>query len=208
VISEEALRSGKLEAIRQAATHVFATKGYHDATVSEIARVANVGKGTVYFYYPSKEDILLAILEFHFERMMTLIEGIEQLDAEPVEAIRIVLRDAMRRLEEDPDLFRIMEQQPLLYHERVKERFERLFGDMVDRVARLLEAGTERGVLRSFDSRAVASVLLSSAISFPLYLSVCADETGHDALRRLTDEMADLIWTGLRPTRTDPTSER
>jgi len=198
MISEEALKSGKLEAIRQAATHVFATKGYHDATVSEIARVANVGKGTVYFYYPSKEDILLAILEFHFEKMMSLIENIEQLDAGPAEAIRIVLGDAMRRLEEDPDLFRIMEQQPLLYHERVKERFEESFSLMVERTARLLQSGIDAGILRPLDTRLAASVLLNTAAAFPLYLSLYQAGEREGQLDHLAEELSNLVWSAIR----------
>ena len=68
----------KREAIRDAAVKVFAAKGYHTATVSEVAEVANVGKGTVYFYYASKEDLLLEILVYHFDQMMSVIEQIEQ----------------------------------------------------------------------------------------------------------------------------------
>jgi len=197
-ISEAARQSGKLEAIREAAIHVFAAKGYHDATISEIAAEANVGKGTVYFYYASKEDILLAILEYHFDRMITLIEQIEHFDVEPAEATRMVIRDIVRRLEEDPDLFKIMEQQPLLYHERVKERFEASFRQMVKRTERLLRAGIDAGVLRCFDTRVAASVLLNIAASFPLYLSLHDDRPQEGLLDRLADELGDLIWAALR----------
>jgi len=197
-LSEAALNSGKIEAIRRAATHVFATKGYHTATVSEIAKEAGVGKGTVYFYFASKEDVLLAILEHHFDQMVTLLERIEHLDTDPAEAARLVLRDIVRRLKEDPELFKIMEQQPLLYHERVKERFEESFRIMVDRTARLLQSGIDAGVLRSFDPQIAASVLLNTAASFPLYLSMHQDKPQDEVLDHLADEVGDLIWAALR----------
>ena len=190
--------SGKPEAIREAAIAVFAAKGYHDATVSEIAAAAGVGKGTVYFYYASKEDLLLAILEYHYEKMMALIEGIEELAVEPREAVRIVLQDAMCRLRSDPDLFRIMEQQPLLYNERVKQRFEELFRKMVERMAALLQQGVDRSILRPCDTTAAASVLLSTAISFPLYLSLYQGESKDARLSHLSEELGDLIWAALR----------
>lgn len=50
-------KQGKRELILQAARQVFAEKGYHASTSEEIARVAGVGKGTIYQYFASKKDI-------------------------------------------------------------------------------------------------------------------------------------------------------
>jgi len=130
--------------------------------------------------------------------MIAAIEQIEHLDVAPDEATRIVLRDMVGRLKDDPDLFRIMEQQPLLYHERVKERFEALFRQMVDRTAQLLQAGIDAGVLRQFDTRLAASVLLNAAASFPLYLSLQDARPEEGLLDHLADELSDLIWAALR----------
>ncbi len=49
--------------ILAAARKVFATRGFSDATVDEIAAAAGIAKGTVYLYYPSKRDIYLAALK-------------------------------------------------------------------------------------------------------------------------------------------------
>ena len=53
----------KLPAIISAALHVFAEKGYHKATITEIARKARVSEATVYEYCGSKEDLLFMIPE-------------------------------------------------------------------------------------------------------------------------------------------------
>jgi AcrR family transcriptional regulator len=45
------------------ARKVFATRGFSDATVDEIAAAAGIAKGTVYLYYSSKRDIYLAALK-------------------------------------------------------------------------------------------------------------------------------------------------
>ena len=52
--------SGILEAARK----TFAKKGFHDATVDDVAAAAGVAKGTVYLYYRSKQDVYLATLKF------------------------------------------------------------------------------------------------------------------------------------------------
>lgn len=49
--------------ILAAAHRVFAEKGFHDATIEEVARAADVAKGTVYLYYRSKKDLYRAALK-------------------------------------------------------------------------------------------------------------------------------------------------
>jgi len=53
----------KLPAIIDAALEVFAEKGFHNATIAEIARKAHVSEATVYEYCGSKEDLLFSIPE-------------------------------------------------------------------------------------------------------------------------------------------------
>ncbi len=47
--------------ILEAAVKVFATKGYHDAKVDDIVSESHTSKGAFYFYFPSKQDIFLAL---------------------------------------------------------------------------------------------------------------------------------------------------
>lgn len=49
--------------ILNAAEKVFAEKGFHDATISDVARKANLSDATIYEYFPSKEDLLFSIPE-------------------------------------------------------------------------------------------------------------------------------------------------
>jgi TetR/AcrR family fatty acid metabolism transcriptional regulator len=46
-----------------AAEHVFAEKGFHEATLSDIAKKANVSETTIYEYFLSREDLLFSILQ-------------------------------------------------------------------------------------------------------------------------------------------------
>src|SRR4051794_28206952 len=59
-------------AILKAARTVFARQGYANTVVDDIARQAEIGKGTLYLYFPSKEQIYLA----------ALIEDAQRLDDE------------------------------------------------------------------------------------------------------------------------------
>src|SRR5450631_4371343 len=59
---QELLIQARRTQILDAATRVFAEKGFHRATVKDIARTAGVADGTIYTYFPSKTEVLLGIL--------------------------------------------------------------------------------------------------------------------------------------------------
>src|SRR6266516_4469346 len=59
---QELLVTARRNQILDAATKVFAEKGFHRATIKEIARVAGIADGTIYTYFSSKTDVLLGIL--------------------------------------------------------------------------------------------------------------------------------------------------
>lgn len=56
-----AKNSAKRKAILEVAERVFAGKGFHEATISEIAKGAHVSESTIYEYFSTKEDLLFSI---------------------------------------------------------------------------------------------------------------------------------------------------
>jgi TetR/AcrR family fatty acid metabolism transcriptional regulator len=94
----------KREALLRAATQVFARRGFFNAQVADVARVAGVAAGTVYLYFRSKDDLLASI----FER--TVREGVEQARAalpligDAPGRLREIARLHLDRLGRDRDL--------------------------------------------------------------------------------------------------------
>lgn len=50
------------EQLLQAALRLFSEKGYRETSTQEVARAAGLTKGALYFHYPSKEDLLVALV--------------------------------------------------------------------------------------------------------------------------------------------------
>src|SRR5437762_4107232 len=78
---QELLIAARRTQILDAATTVFAEKGFHRATIKDIARVAGIADGTIYTYFVSKTEVLLAILNRlneTTEREQQFAEGSEQ----------------------------------------------------------------------------------------------------------------------------------
>jgi len=111
----------KRDALLRAATQVFARRGFFNAQVADVARVAGVAAGTVYLYFRSKDHLLASI----FERTMraAIDEGRAALAgiAEPVARLREIARLHLGRLGHDRDLavvFQVELRQSTKYMER------------------------------------------------------------------------------------------
>jgi TetR/AcrR family transcriptional regulator, fatty acid metabolism regulator protein len=68
--------------ILDAALEVFADKGYHNSSVDEIVELSQTSKGSVYFHFPNKEKLFLALVD-KFANLLErrVIEAINQQDA-------------------------------------------------------------------------------------------------------------------------------
>ena len=92
----EQLRSlQRHERILDAATRVFSAKGYHGTLVEEIASEADTSKGGVYFHFPTKQAIFLALLDRLADTLRERVEAAVAGEPDPIgraeAALRVVL---------------------------------------------------------------------------------------------------------------------
>jgi AcrR family transcriptional regulator len=99
----------KRELIKSIAAKLFATRPFHEVRLDDVAAAAKVGKGTVYTYFPSKEDLYFALLEDGFssliDRMRDRVEGTK---TPPREDLRLIIRGLVDFAIQNPYLFEVM----------------------------------------------------------------------------------------------------
>src|ERR1700688_1405907 len=86
------------ERLFRAALDLFAQHGFADTTVEDITNSADVGKGTFFNYFPSKDHILLAFAEMQLAKLQSIIEDLRA-TGEPVPQF---LRTLGMRMTEGP----------------------------------------------------------------------------------------------------------
>src|SRR5512147_1085226 len=57
------LADARRNQILDAATQVFAEKGFHDATIRQVAKRAGIADGTIYLYFENKDELLIGIMD-------------------------------------------------------------------------------------------------------------------------------------------------
>lgn len=95
----EPLKDPRNEAILSAAFDIFVDKGFHGATMADVAREARVSKETLYARFDSKEGLLFALLAWGCNRSSDDCAALEDLIArDPVAALEEYARTIIRRM--------------------------------------------------------------------------------------------------------------
>lgn len=100
-------REVRREHILSSALHVFAEKGVQEATMEEVAAEAVMGKGTIYYYFPSKESLLERIVattvDYHFNGILERIEHAST----PLEVAEGIIEGSVANYKKNPRLFKV-----------------------------------------------------------------------------------------------------
>lgn len=78
--------------ILQTAEKFFATKKYHEVLMSEIASELNIAKGSLYNYFPSKEELYLQVIFNRFETFLMILKEKLEKDCNPEENLKTLIR--------------------------------------------------------------------------------------------------------------------
>ena len=84
------------EAIVEVAARVFAKTGFAGASVSDLAAACETSKSLIYHYYPSKEDVLYAVMASHIDQLVQDVEDVLSQDAEAPILLKAIVRAFMR----------------------------------------------------------------------------------------------------------------
>lgn len=104
----------KRQKILRCAAELFATRPFHKVLLSDVAEVAKVGKGTVYIYFKSKEDLYLAVLYSGFEELVERLKRRLETDETlpPHEALENLVCEVVAQAFRDPHLFELLRSAP------------------------------------------------------------------------------------------------
>lgn len=142
----------KRDAILRAAIDVFAERGYFNAQVADVARVAGVAAGTVYLYFRSKDDLLISIFERGMREALTEGRALVAGAPDPPERLRRLARLHLARLGRDRNLavvFQVELRQSTKFMERFSSTLLRDYlGLMRDAIADAQRDGLFRADLK------------------------------------------------------------
>lgn len=140
----------------EAAEHVFAAHGYHEASVSRITDRAGVGQGTFYLYFDTKLDIFNELVEDLNHRVRQAMSEGTRGAANRIEAERAGFAAFFRFTAEHPALYRVVREAELVSPDALRLHYTRIVDGYIDG----LREASEDGEIGDIDPTVAAWALM------------------------------------------------
>lgn len=194
---QELVANARRTQILDAATSVFAQKGFHRATVKDIAQEAGIADGTLYTYFKSKNDLLIGILERlnqtpdrqqHFEF------GSEQ---EFIVFFKAYLRQRLSLLQANAETFRAILPELLVSKELQKIYRQQVLVPTFAVAEQYFEQEAKRGNIRKMEIPLMARTLAATTLGF-LILYLLDEAEVSSRWDELVNTLTDLMYNGMK----------
>jgi TetR/AcrR family fatty acid metabolism transcriptional regulator len=159
------MSTDKREQIIKAATKVFARDGLQKGRIDDIAQEAGIGKGTVYEYFRSKEELFEAIVEGVIHQSIQLVDSVLQVEASPRLRLERFLHEMLDMgIQYDEEIILMTE----IWAQGARGRWHgsgsalvEMYHELHAKVKSILGEGIDAGEFREMSLDGVASLLLA-----------------------------------------------
>jgi len=200
VVSRRERRSAEIrERLFRSSLQLFAQKGFAETTVEDITEAADVGKGTFFNYFPSKDHVLLAFSEMQLKKLEESVEHFRNTN----QPLREFLQALVLRMTEEPLRNPGMIRAILLGYlssGAVREVMTEKQTRALALHTQIVEIAQSRGELRTdIPAVEIAHVFRQTIFGTLLMWSVTGDAT----LRERVRSALYMAWSGIAPTNSE-----
>jgi DNA-binding transcriptional MerR regulator len=172
----------------------FCSKGYKDTHVSDITRALNVGKGTFYFYFKDKKELLLECMPLIFEALFS--KGWRQIrkEKEPVRRLELRAQAVFPVLSQFCAIIQLCKEAMEEDDPNVKRMGKETFLSIRKPLEADIEKGIAAGIFRSIEPR-IAGTMMISIIENMYYLKNVDPDLDHSGM---WDNIAGMLIFGIK----------
>ena len=181
------------QAIVDMSAQMFARRGYHATGIAELCVANELGKGALYHYIGSKEELLAAIHDRVMDEVIASAERVVAAGGSPREQLTMLGDELLDIIARYPDhVWVFLHEFPALTGERA-EQFRQRRKDFERRIESILQAGVDAGEFRDLEPRLTAMAWLGMHNYTYLWLK----PDGPLSAREVAKEFADIFIGGI-----------
>ncbi|MGD8740296.1 MAG: TetR/AcrR family transcriptional regulator [Desulfobacterales bacterium] len=141
-------KNHKYHQILEAAVRVFASQGFHQSTVAQIAKEAGVADGTIYLYFKNKDDILVQFFSFRAKQVFeSFREEVDRAETSS-DKLRNLVRRHLAEFQRDRDgavVYQVETHQNSRLAEAQIKEMSKMYRDLISEI---IEQGQQEGTIR------------------------------------------------------------
>ena len=181
--------------ILQAARTSFETFGYKATTVEQVAKIAKVGKGTVYNFFLNKEELLEEVVIRMIQQMIAETEATVDPNISFTENAQNTLRNILKYRKNHMLFAKLIEEEKRLQTPAVLQMLRKIENEILHYLAAKIELAVKKGELRPCNTKLVAYLLFKAYVAFIVDWPMQNDEELDE--ETITTLMQETIIRGL-----------
>jgi AcrR family transcriptional regulator len=189
--------------VLDAALEVFTQHGYSDSAIDDIARASQTSKGGLYFHFPSKQALFLALLDDASAALLQRVEAAMAAETDPVARGEAALREVLRAFGGHRLLARLLLVDAVGAGSEFTAKLNELHAAFAELIAGCLDEAVARGDLLPFDTRVAAQAWYGAVNQVVLHWLLTGEprrlEDAYPALRSLL--LYGVVGAGNAPRR-------
>jgi len=179
-----------------AALKIIISKGYENSRMDDIVDLSSMSKGAIYWYYKSKKEVYLNLVNYWVIKYSTVINHIVEEDDSPAEQLKDVFEYFILQYEQDPSAFKaLVEFWSLAGRDKdFQKKLDKVYSKFLEFLERIINKGVKSGEFKKLDVRITAlsiMVNIEGIIWFTLF-----DAHGLSA-REYINTITNFILSGL-----------
>lgn len=181
---------------------LFVDKGLAATRMEEVAQLAGVSKGTLYLYYPSKDDLFKAVVRAYLTQVITEGSDItDQFEGATAELLHLLARTWLSRVgnSKAAGLMRLILTEAKHFPDLAQFYMDEVVRPAHAMLSRAVQRGIDRGEFRTMDINSVVQALIAPAHFMVIY-QFCADACANPvplASDQFIGTQIDLLIHGL-----------
>jgi TetR/AcrR family transcriptional regulator, fatty acid metabolism regulator protein len=138
--------------VLEAALQVFTQAGYNDTAVEAIAQASNTSKGGLYFHFPSKQALFLALLDEASDALLRNVREAMTAESDPLARGEAALREVLRQFGDHRLLARLLLVEAVGAGPEFRQRLQLLHASFAELIAGCLDDAVAAGMLPQIDT--------------------------------------------------------
>jgi AcrR family transcriptional regulator len=183
------------EQIVGVARKIFTRYGFRKTTMEEIAAASRKGKSSIYYYFPSKEDIFKAVVEKEASELKEQLDKTIQTGDPPIDKLKAYILFRLHHVRTLGNFYAALNEDALSHLDFILEIRKKFDRDELQVVQGILEEGLKDGTFQITSSKigAIAIATMMKGLELPLLLS-----DAHKADRGvLLDDLIRVLFYGI-----------
>ena len=191
------LQDIRKDQIMNAAQVVVASKGYDQARMDDIVEKAQLSKGAIYWYYKSKKDIYLSLIDYWFnEYSAGVLKSLEDKDSSS-EQLKSLFDYFVDQFDKNPDTFKIMVEfwRTSGLDVDFNNKLQEIYSQFLEYIIDIIKNGIESGEFKEVDPRITALSILINIEG--IHWFTLFDKSGVEA-HEYINTISNFILNGLK----------